>query len=79
VEIPLEAVITALGKLVGYATQQMIKTLLIPFRCVDWFTLLDPFLVLPGNGVLSIGPVQSELVVVEDILLTGTNLRVNLG
>jgi len=46
---------------------------------VDRLVLLDSLFVLIGNSILSIRLMQSYLVLVKDVLLTGASLGVYLG
>ena len=79
VEIPLETVVASFDQLVGDSPKMPVNPLGIFLWRVDRFTSPDKVLVLPGNSVFSIGPVQGELIVVEDILLAGPDFRVYLN
>jgi len=71
-------VIAGFNQLVRDSPQVPVNPFGILFRCVDRFTSPDTVFVLPGDGVFSICPVQRELIVIEDILLAGSDLRVYL-
>ena len=71
--------ISALHQLIRDAAHQVFQPLSVFLLSIYRLTLSNAFFVLPGDGVVAIGFVERFLIVVEDILLAGTNLRVYFG
>jgi hypothetical protein len=77
-EVAVKALVAALGQLIRYAPQKPINPLGIFLFRVERNTSPCPVIVFPGDGILSIGSMQCQLVMVEDIFLDSALIRVNL-
>jgi len=77
VEVSLKAVIAGLMQLVGDSSQVPVNPLVILLWDIDRFASSNALFILPGNGILSIGSMESQLIMVEDVLLAGASIWVN--
>jgi len=65
------------GKLVGNILQVVSDTLFVFLRGIDRQSSSHPLIVLIGDSILRVGSEQSPLVMVENIFLAGTSIRIN--
>jgi len=79
VEVAGEAMIAALDQLIGDPAHEVFQPLNMLLFTIDGLILLYPLLVLPGYNILGKGPVKCSLIVVENVFLAGTDLRVYFG
>jgi hypothetical protein len=77
IEIHDETVVAALDQLVGDTTQVPIYPLRILQLGIGLKSGFNAPVILPGGGVFSIGGMKGNLVVVEDIGLASSAVRVN--
>ena len=73
-----QAVVAGLVELVGDAPEVPVNSLRIFLRCVNRLASPDTLFVLPGDSVFGISSMQCQLVVIENVLLAGSFMRVNL-
>jgi hypothetical protein len=76
-KVPLETVITALYQLVRHTAQEPGCPFGVFFRGIDWLAFPDALFIFPGYRVLGISPVQSQYVVIENVFLASSDIRVN--
>jgi len=53
------------------------NTLFVFLRGIDGYSSSHPLIVLIGDSILSVGSEQGPLVMVENIFLTGTSIKIN--
>jgi len=71
--------VTSLHQLVRDATEVPVDPLGIFLWCIERNASPRPVIVLPGGSVFGISPMQSQLIMIKDVLLAGAHLRVYLN
>ena len=78
-KIALKAMVAAFDQFIRYAAHQVFQPLSVFLLSIYRLALANALFVLPGDGVVAIGFVKCFLVVVKDVFLAGTDLRICFG
>jgi hypothetical protein len=78
-EISLKAVIATFNKLIRYPAHIVFQPFHVFSFSINRQSSFDAFLILIANSIFSESFMKSYLVVVKDVFLTGTNLRIYPG